>query len=81
MGAEMRSINIQDTEDWRYSPEKMTLREQVISILLRKFGSELNSDGSSKYSNQSIFECAHDWVSQGNKRPDGVVAYYKAYYN
>ena len=77
----MRSINIQDTEDWRYSPEKMTLREQVISILLKKFGSEVNKDGSSKYSNQSIFECAHDWVSQGNKRPDGVVAYYKAYYN
>ena len=77
----MRQINIQDNEDWRYSPEKMTLREQVISILLKKFGGEINNDGSPVYSNQSIFECAHDWVSQGNSRADGIVAYYKAYYS
>ena len=81
MEVEMRQINIQDNEDWRYSPERMSLREQALSILLNKFGCELNSDGSPVYSNQSIFECAHHWVSQGNVRPDGIVAYYKAYYS
>ena len=67
-------------EDWRYSPEKMKLREQVLSILLNKFGSKLNKDGTPEHSSQNIFECAHDWVSQGNVRADGIVAYYQAYY-
>ena len=76
----MRQINIQDNEDWRYSPEKMTLREQVLSILLNKFGTQLKEDGTPEHSTQSIFECAHDWVSQGNARPDGIIKYYEAYY-
>ena len=33
-----------------------------------------------KYSNQSIYECAHDWVSQGNATTSGIVKYYEAYY-
>ena len=68
------------TEDWRYSDEKMFVRESVLKILLHRFGSELKEDGSSTNTNESIYQCAHDWVSQGNMRPDGVVAYYKAYY-
>jgi hypothetical protein len=66
--------------DWRYSNPKMELRQQVLEILLKRFGSELDENGESKYSNKSIYECAHDWVSQGNKRCDGIVSYYKAYY-
>ena len=69
-----------EVEDWRYSDFKMQLRRQVLSLLIKRFGSELNENGEPKYSNQSIYECAHDWVSQGNKRTDGLVAYYKAYY-
>ena len=65
--------------DWRYEPERMKLRENVLSILLKRFGGELDNN-EPKYSNQSIYECAHDWVSQGNMRTDGIVAYYKAYY-
>ena len=68
------------TDDWRYSNPKMELRGQSLEILLKRFGSELNENGDPKYSGQSIYECAHDWVSQGNKRTDGLVAYYKAYY-
>ena len=32
------------------------------------------------YSNQDIYECAHDWVSQGNQISHGIVAYFKAYF-
>ena len=67
-------------EDWRYSDDRMLLRQQVLNILLTKFGKDLNPDGSSKYSNQSMYECAHDWVSQGNSTTFGIVKYYQAYY-
>lgn len=71
-----------DTQtDWRYSDDRMNVRAQGLNILLKKFGSEICADGSPRYSNQSIYECVHDWVSQGNVRLDGIVAYYKAYYD
>ncbi len=66
--------------DWLNSPERMVLKERCLSILLNTYGSALNEDGSPKFSNQSIYECAHDWVSQGNRIPDGISAYFKAYY-
>ena len=66
--------------DWRYSDDRMKLRQEVLSILLEKYGGEINEDGSPKHSSQSIYECAHDWVSQGNEISAGVVAFYKAYY-
>jgi hypothetical protein len=67
-------------QDWRYEPKRMVLREQALSVLLKTFGSDLKEDGSPVYSTESIYECAHDWVSQGNPRTDGIVKYYKAYY-
>ena len=67
-------------EDWRYSEEKLELRELTISILLQKYGKQLNSNGEPKYSNKSIYECSHDWVSQGNSTTFGLAEYYEAYY-
>jgi|TARA_B100000900_G_scaffold365746_1_gene341206 hypothetical protein len=67
------------TSDWRYDEQKMKVREQVIKVLLTKFGRELIG-GEPKYSSQSIYECAHDWVSQGNMSSSGIVKYYEAYY-
>ena len=67
--------------DWRYIDERMNVREQGLSILLKRFGSGNNSDGSPRHSSQSIYECVHDWVSQGNMITSGIVAYYKAYYD
>ena len=67
-------------DDWRYSDERMKLREQALNLLLTRFGGELNDDGEPVYSNQSIYECAHDWVSQGNMNTFGLVKYYQAYY-
>ena len=69
------------TEDWRYSDDRMTLRTSSLNVLLHKFGKEINSDGTSRYSNQSIYECVHDWVSQGNVNTNGLVKYYEAYYS
>jgi len=66
-------------DDWRYSDQKMKIREQALKVLLAKFGAVLEK-GSPKYSNQSIYECAHDWVSQGNMHTAGIVKYYEAYY-
>ena len=68
-------------DDWRYSDEKMKLRQQALTILLSKFGGDLDSTRKSKYANQSIYECAHDWVSQGNVNCNGITKYYEAYYH
>ncbi len=69
------------SDGWLYSPERMNLREQCLSILLRRYGSHINEDGSPEHSTESIYACAHDWVSQGNPKPDGIVKYYDAYYD
>ena len=66
-------------EDWRYSDDKMNVREQALKVLLSKFGHQMEGVVP-KYSNQSIYECAHDWVSQGNMHTAGIVKYYEAYY-
>ena len=68
------------TEDWIYSPERMDLREQCLFILMTKFGSKLNENGLPLHSSETIYACAHDWVSHGNPRPDGIIKYYEAYY-
>ena len=68
-------------DDWRYSDEKMKLRQQALTILLSKFGGELDRTRKSKYANQSIYVCAHDWVSQGNVNCNGITKYYEAYYH
>ena len=54
--------------------EQLKLRQQVLMILFKQFG-----DG--KYSNQSIYVCADEWISKGHKISSGVVKYYDAYYN
>ena len=66
--------------NWLYSDDRMELREQTLSTLLRHFGSALNREGIPVYCTESIYACAHDWVSQGNATPDGVVEYYKENY-
>jgi len=67
-------------EDWRYSEERMDLRKKAYNLLLTRFGSQLDANGEPLYSMQSITECSHDWVSQGNVGTSGLVKYYQAYY-
>ena len=66
-------------DDWRYSDQKMKVREQALKVLMTKFGHQMNGDVP-KYSNQSIYECAQEWVAQGNMNTAGIVKYYEAYY-
>ena len=66
--------------DWRYFDERMELRGQALSLLLKRFGGQLNSEGTPKHSPRSIYECAHDWVSQGNNTLEGLVDNYIIYY-
>ena len=49
--------------------KQIALREQVIQILYRQFG---NRD--------DIYECADEWVGK-QVTSNGIVSYYKAYYN
>ena len=67
-------------EDWRYSDDRMELRQKVYSLLLTRFGSDIDENGEPVYSMNSITQCSHDWVSQGNVRSDGIVKYFQAYY-
>ena len=67
-------------KDWRYSEERMELRQKCYTLLLGRFGSQSDENGEPIYSMQSISECAHDWVSQGNVTTSGLVKYYQAYY-
>ena len=57
----------------KYTDAQMKLRQEVLRILFKKFG---NGD----YSNKKIYECADEWVEK-YVRADGVVAYYKAYFD
>ena len=67
--------------DWLYSPERMNLRERCLSLLLRRYGSHIKADGTPEHSTESIYACAHDWVSQGNPEPDGIDKFYEAFYD
>ena len=57
------------TED-TYSPEKLMLRQEVLKILMSKYGHENN--------NRAIYECADEWVNK-YVISAGVVDYYNAY--
>ena len=63
-----------DTQtDSKYSDEQLKLREDCLKILLNKFGG--SCDRQSK-----IYNCADEWLSKGHKISNGLVAYYKTYY-
>jgi len=61
------------SDDWRYTPQKMKLRQECLKLLLTKYGCK-------GYHAQSIYECAHDWISQGNSNTEKLVSFYKRYY-
>ena len=66
--------------DWLYSNARLELRQQSLLTLLERLGGELDERGLPKYSSESIYGCAHDWVSQGNPGTHGIINYYKNYY-
>lgn len=66
--------------DWLYSDDRMVLREQCLSTLLKEFGGKLDEKGRPLYSTESIYACAHDWVSLGVPTAEGIEVHYKLYY-
>ena len=54
----------------KYSDAKMKLRQEVLRILMRKYGHENN--------NKAIYECADEWCEK-YVISAGVVDYYGAY--
>ena len=64
------------SDDWRYSEERLELRGDALKTLLSNFGAPLDSRGRPLYSMESMVECAHDWVSQGNANTNGLAQYY-----
>ena len=44
--------------------EQLKLRQQVLLILFKEFGN-------GKYSNQSIYECADEWIEKGKGKDKG----------
>ena len=67
-------------DDWRYNDFNTKLRQEVLKTLMAKYA-HIMEGPVPKYSPQSIYECAHDWVSQGNKTPYGVKKYFKENYS
>ena len=72
--------NLEVIEDWRYSEDRMELRRYGLTTFLKEYGSALDQYGQPQYSNQSMYECVHDWVSQGNVNCLGISDHYKKYY-
>ena len=64
-----RKKNSMKVED-KYTEAQMKLRQEVLRILMRKYGHENN--------NRAIYECADEWVDK-YVISAGVVDYYNAY--
>ena len=58
--------------DDEITEEQFKLRQDSLRLLMANFGQSNPA--------QSIYECAHEWVSRGNVNSNGVIAYFKAYY-
>tara|TARA_Y100000022_G_scaffold113963_1_gene98396 strand:- start:50 stop:247 length:198 start_codon:yes stop_codon:yes gene_type:complete len=52
------------SNDWRYSDERMELRQEVFSLLREKYFNLKNA--------KNLYEFCHDWVSQGNTSTEGA---------
>ena len=63
--------------DSKYSEEKLKLRAECLKILLKTYG---NINIKEVTPTRAIYECADEWVEK-YVRADGVVAYYKAYFD
>jgi len=64
-----RKKNSMKVED-KYTEAQMKLRQEVLRILMRKYGHENN--------NKAIYECADEWCEK-YVISAGVVDYYNAY--
>ena len=52
--------------------EQLQLRQDVLKKLLHSFGTTCT--------NTAIYACADEWIAKGHKITNGVVPYFRAYY-
>ena len=52
--------------------DQLLLRQQVLMKLLHTFGTTCT--------NTAIYACADEWIAKGHKITNGVVPYFRAYY-
>lgn len=64
------------SNDWIYSEKRLNFRAECLSTLLSTYGWKLTEDGLPKHSSEKIYNCAHDWVSQGNAESEGINEYF-----
>jgi hypothetical protein len=69
-------IDDSDQIAWLHNEERLQLRSDCLLKLLKAFGGGIRPDGSPEHSPKSLYGAAHDFVSHGNKNPDGIIAYY-----
>ena len=69
-------IDDADQLEWIHSEDKLSLRSECLIRLLKEFGSELDESGIPLHDNRLIYAAAHDYISHGNKDPEGVVKFY-----
>ena len=67
------TYDVRADEIWKYSEPKMKLFEEALTILINYNG---NGD---QYPSKPIFECANEWVDNGQMTCSGLVKYYQAY--
>ena len=60
----------------KYSEEQLKLRQQCLSILLKRY--EVTTK--SKYSLRDIYECTEEWTHK-YETSNGIVDYFKAYFS
>jgi hypothetical protein len=58
----------------------LEFREQCLSVLLQRYGNQIDERGMPLNSTRSIYQCAHEWVEKGNEKTDGLVKYYSDFY-
>ncbi|QBP06096.1 hypothetical protein [Synechococcus phage S-B68] len=61
-------------KSWLYSEERMELRADALGTLLKRFGT--GRIDQELYSTEDIYNCAHDWVSQGNPSTAGIEDFF-----
>ncbi|QIN96702.1 hypothetical protein [Synechococcus phage S-N03] len=71
-----RIIDDSDQLEWLHNEERLELRAQCLSLLLKLFGGELTEDKVPAHDARSLYSAAHDFISHGNTDPREVVKFY-----
>lgn len=71
-----RIIDDSDQLEWLHNEERLALRADCLSVLLKLFGGELTEDKLPAHDSRSLYSAAHDYISHGNTDPQGVAKFY-----